>query len=53
MSSRALTSILCLAAAAFGADANNSEPGSGAAAQVLQLERQIGAAIVNGERSFL
>lgn len=49
----ALLSILPLGIpAAFGADATNSEAANGAAAEVLQLERQIGAAIVNGDVAF-
>src|SRR5690349_11238895 len=51
MTSRALSillSILLSAAAAFGAEIT----GSGPAAEVLQLERQIGAAIVNGDAAF-
>ena len=40
------------ASAAFAADAANSAAITGAAAEVLQLERQIGAAIVNGDVAF-
>ena len=48
-----ITILLSLgASAAFGADATNPEPASGAAAEVLRLERQIGAAIVNGDVAF-
>ena len=44
--------LLSLAAAALGADATSSEPIGGTADQVLQLERKIGAAIVNGDVAF-
>ena len=45
-------SLLLCASAAMGADATNSVSAGGAAAEVLQLERQIGAAIVNGDAAF-
>ena len=50
----AFLSILPLLSASpvFGADATNAAPDSGAAAEVLQLERRIGAAIVTGDAAF-
>jgi Domain of unknown function (DUF4440) len=44
-----LAILLPLGASAFGADGTSSAPANGAAAEVLQLERQIGAAIVSGD----
>jgi hypothetical protein len=57
MASRACASILplillSLAPASFGAEITDSEAARGGAAEVLQLERQIGAAIVNGDVAF-
>jgi len=48
-----LASLLTLGVpAGFGADTNSPTPANGAAAEVLQLEREIGAAIVNGDAAF-
>ena len=44
--------LLSLAAVSFGAESTDPEAARGAAAEVLQLERQIGAAIVNGDVAF-
>jgi hypothetical protein len=41
-----------LAAASFWAEITDSKAARGAAVEVLQLERRIGAAIVNGDMAF-
>jgi hypothetical protein len=60
VASRTRASILLLifatlfssAAVSFGAEITDSEAARGAAAEVLQLEQRVGAAIVNGDAAF-